>query len=103
MIYMRGLKEKDLVAIVDFVYQGETNINQNDLDGFLALAEELQLEGLAGFKEIPPDSTTKKATTPKSQRPPKIKQESLYESKFTNLKSDTTESTCSLAIVETKK
>ena len=48
MIYMRGLKAKDLVAIVDFIYHGEANICQEDLDGFLALAEEFQLKGLAG-------------------------------------------------------
>ena len=44
---MRGLKAKDLVAIVDFIYHGEADIYQEDLDGFLAIAEELQLKGLA--------------------------------------------------------
>ena len=48
MIYMRGIKALELVAIVDFIYQGEANIYQEDLDGFLALAEELQLKGLSG-------------------------------------------------------
>ena len=48
MIYMRGLKSKDLVAIVNYIYHGEANIYQEDLDDFLALAEELQLKGLAG-------------------------------------------------------
>ena len=48
LIYMRGIKAKSLGAIVDFIYQGETNIFQEDLDAFLALAEELQLKGLAG-------------------------------------------------------
>ena len=48
MIYMRGLNSKDLVAIVDFMYHGEANIYQDDLDGFLALADELQLKGLTG-------------------------------------------------------
>ena len=48
MIYMRGLKSKDLIAIVDFIYHGEANIYQEDLDGFLVLAEELQLKGLVG-------------------------------------------------------
>ena len=48
LIYMRGLKAKDLVAILDFIYLGEANIYQEDLDGFLALAEELQLKGLSG-------------------------------------------------------
>lgn len=50
LIYMRGLKAKDLTAIVDFIYHGEANILQDDLDDFLALAEELQLKGLAGDK-----------------------------------------------------
>ena len=45
---MRGIKEKDLVALVDFMYHGETNIFQDDLDVFLALAEDLHLKGLAG-------------------------------------------------------
>ena len=48
MIYMRGLKSKDLNAVVDFIYHGEANIYQEDLEGFLALAEELQLKGLTG-------------------------------------------------------
>ena len=51
MIYMRGLQAKDLVAIVDFIYHGEANIFQEDLDGFLALAEELQLKGLERAKD----------------------------------------------------
>ena len=57
MIYMRGLKAKDLVAIVDFIYHGEANIYQEDLDEFLALAEELQLKGLTGYKDINPNFT----------------------------------------------
>ena len=47
MIYMRGLRAKDLDAIVDFIYHGEADIYQDDLETFLALAEELQLKGLA--------------------------------------------------------
>ena len=56
MIYMRGLKAKVLAAIVDFIYHGEANIYQEDLDGFLALAEELQLKGLAGSQKVNQDS-----------------------------------------------
>ena len=51
MIYMRGLKAKDLLNVVDFIYHGEANIYQDDLDGFLALADELQLKGPAGSQE----------------------------------------------------
>ena len=46
LIYMRGIKSVDMVAMVDFLYYGEANVCQEDLDSFLAIAEELQLKGL---------------------------------------------------------
>ena len=48
MIYMRGLKADDLVAMVDFLYYGEANVNQESLEVFLGLADELRLKGLTG-------------------------------------------------------
>ena len=48
LIYMRGLKSEDLRAIVDFLYKGEANVFQENLDSFLSLAEELRLKGLTG-------------------------------------------------------
>jgi len=48
LIFMRGLKSEDLVAMTDFLYHGEANVYQENLDSFLAIAEELQLKGLNG-------------------------------------------------------
>ena len=48
LIYMRGIKSNLLVTILDFLYHGEANVLQYDLDSFLALAEEFQLRGLTG-------------------------------------------------------
>merc|ERR1712150_428199 len=48
LIYMKGLKSEDLVAMIDFLYFGEANVYQENLDSFLAVAEELQLKGLMG-------------------------------------------------------
>merc|ERR1712243_134583 len=48
LIYMRGMKSDDLLAIVDFLYLGEANVFQENLDSFLAIAEDLQLKGLMG-------------------------------------------------------
>ena len=45
---MRGVKYLDILAIVDFLYYGEANVYQENLDSFLAIAEELQLKGLMG-------------------------------------------------------
>ena len=51
LIYMRGIKSSNLTAIVDFIYLGEANVFQEQLESFLALAEELQLKGLDGSSE----------------------------------------------------
>ena len=48
LIYLRGIKSQDLVAIVDFLYCGEANVFQENLDSFLAIARELQLKGFLG-------------------------------------------------------
>ena len=53
LIYMRGLKSEDLMTVMDFLYHGEANVQEEDLDQFLALAEEFQLKGLTGGKEAP--------------------------------------------------
>ena len=47
-IHMRGLRYCDLEAAVDFIYRGETNIDQEQLENFLQIAEELELQGLTG-------------------------------------------------------
>ena len=51
LIYMRGVKSVDMLAIIDFIYCGEANVFEGNLDTFLAIAEELQLKGLMGKKE----------------------------------------------------
>ena len=51
LIYMRGIGTSELIAIVDFVYYGEANVEQEHLDAFLSLAEEMRLKGLTGSAE----------------------------------------------------
>ena len=48
LIFMRGVKAENLSAIIDFLYCGEANVFQENLDSFLVIAEELQLKGLMG-------------------------------------------------------
>jgi len=52
LIYMRGIKSNLLVTILDFLFHGEANVLQDDLDSFLALAEELKLRGLTGNSQL---------------------------------------------------
>ena len=58
LIYMRGIKSDDMLAVVDFLYYGETNIFQDNLDSFLKIAEELSLKGLTGGTEDTNDIDT---------------------------------------------
>ena len=51
LVYMRGMKSDDLNSILDFLYTGEANVFQENLDSFLSIAEELQLKGLMGSKD----------------------------------------------------
>merc|ERR1712016_358844 len=46
LIYLRGFQSKDFESILDFLYFGEANVHQEDLDSFLAIAEEIELKGL---------------------------------------------------------
>ena len=46
LLYMRGVHTSQLICVVYFIYHGEVNIYQEDLDSFLNLAQELQLKGL---------------------------------------------------------
>ena len=47
-IHLRGLKSKDIKAVIDFIYYGECSIEEEDLDEFLALAEDLKIKGISG-------------------------------------------------------
>ena len=78
LIYLKGMKARSLTAIIDFLYLGEANVYQEELEDFLAQAEELQLKGLDGKseKEIPeyPSQTfkiTERVDVNKKQNAPK--------------------------------
>ena len=64
LIYMRGMKFEELSAMLDFLYCGEANVYQEQLDSFLALAEELKLQGLTEEIEGLACSETPVSSTP---------------------------------------
>ena len=55
LIYMRGLKVDHLAAMMDFLYYGEAKVLQENLNNFLAFANELQLKGIIGDQNIHDD------------------------------------------------
>jgi len=47
LIYLRGVELSNLQSVLDFMYNGEVNLAREELNSFLALAEELKVRGLA--------------------------------------------------------
>ena len=50
VVYLRGVASQDLQNIVSFMYDGEVSIAQDQLNSFLAAAEDLQINGLTQDK-----------------------------------------------------
>ena len=48
LIFLRGVKAHDLVALVDFLYNGEAKMSHEHIESFLAIADDLKIKGLAG-------------------------------------------------------
>jgi len=46
LLYLKGVKFIDLVSVLNFMYHGEVNVAQEELNSFLAVAEELKVKGL---------------------------------------------------------
>jgi len=46
LLYLKGVKYIDLVAVLNFMYHGEVNVAQEELNSFLAVAEDLKVKGL---------------------------------------------------------
>jgi len=46
LLYLKGVKYSDIVAVLNFMYHGEVNVAQEDLNSFLAVAEDLKVKGL---------------------------------------------------------
>ena len=46
IIYIRGITSKNLLNLIDFIYYGEVYIAQEDLQEFMGIAQEFQVEGL---------------------------------------------------------
>jgi len=51
LLYMKGVKYMDLQAVLNFMYHGEVNVAQEELNSFLAVAEDLRVKGLTQTQE----------------------------------------------------
>jgi len=82
LLYLKGVKFTDLQSVLNFMYHGEVNVAQDELNSFLAVAEDLRVKGLtqnnassskpkeAPYRPPPPKSPI---TRPPDREPPSIK------------------------------
>jgi len=88
LLYMRGVSFSDLRSVLDFMYHGEVNIAQEDLNNFLSVAEDLKVKGLTQNKSgtstsgrtkpQPPDREMKRSM-PKPSTPPAPEDDDIQE------------------------
>ena len=46
LLFLKDICHSDLLSIIQFVYLGQTEVTQDDLDHFMEAAKALQIEGL---------------------------------------------------------
>jgi len=65
-LYLKGIRLKELQAVLNFMYHGEVNVAQDSLNNFLAVAEELAVKGLTtDTRPAGSDTPAKKAVAAK--------------------------------------
>jgi len=73
LLYLKGVKSRELMSVLNFMYQGEVNVAQDDLNTFLSVAEELQVKGLTQGGSGGQPSKPAPSNKPKSEAPPPAK------------------------------
>ncbi|XP_059089231.1 broad-complex core protein isoforms 1/2/3/4/5-like isoform X16 [Tigriopus californicus] len=78
LVYLRGVSYEDLKHIIDFMYYGEVNVAQDDLQAFLQVAEDLKVKGLtqadSNSSSAPSSSSLGNSSGP-SREPSGVKRE----------------------------
>jgi len=72
LLYLKGVKYIDLMAVLNFMYHGEVNVAQEELNSFLAIAEDLKVKGLTQNKseDIPRQRQDIPTPKPRPRDPP---------------------------------
>ena len=63
LLYLKGVKFTDLQYVLNFIYHGEVSVGQEELNTFLAVAEELRIKGLTQNSQHESVKTKKESST----------------------------------------
>jgi len=66
LLYLKGVKYKELLSVLNFMYMGEVNVAQEELNSFLSVAEDLRVKGLTQ-NNANSEAPSSKVNLPKSE------------------------------------
>jgi len=83
LLYLKGVKYNELLSILNFMYFGEVNVAQEELNSFLTVAEDLKVKGLTQSNTDNEDKKVeeknmkkqKKISEKNSPLPPQVKKQ----------------------------
>jgi len=70
LLFLKGVKCVDLVSVLNFMYHGEVNVAQEELNSFLAVAEDLKVKGLTQNNSDANSVPKSDASNPRLRDPP---------------------------------
>jgi len=73
LLYLKGVKYTDLQSVLNFMYHGEVNVAQEELNSFLAVAEDLRVKGLTQNQSGSQPNSQKENSLQRTKSPPLIK------------------------------
>jgi len=76
LLYLKGVKYSDLQSVLNFMYHGEVNVAQEELNSFLAVAEDLRIKGLTQNHSENPSKSGRKSLNLNPTVPPPQKAQS---------------------------
>ena len=80
LIYLKGVTSTNINYVLDFIYNGEVNVAQDELNSFLTAAEDLKIKGLTQQQE-PPNNRETTAKQVKTQQQPSPSQAILKQAR----------------------
>jgi len=92
LVYLKGVRYTDMLSVLNFMYHGEVNVAQEELNSFLSVAEDLKVKGLTqndqNTGDQPPTrrsgvaQTTTAAPVKKSYQQPPPAQTSYHHNQY---------------------
>ena len=79
LLYLKGVKYQEMLAVLNFMYMGEVNVAQDDLNSFLAVAEELRVKGLTQGEGTSSSRNSQDREHPEKEKRPSAKQQRIME------------------------